>query len=368
MTETRRYPCVIMRGGTSKALFFRTEDLPADPHERDDVIFAAFGSGDPRQIDGLGGADVLTSKLAIIGPPSRADVDIDYTFGQVGIEDRVIDYSLNCGNISSAVGVYAIQEGLVEATEPITTVRVLNTNTDKVLRLYVPVANGRPRVRGDFTIAGVPGSGAEIRLDLSDTVGAMTGRLLPTGSPVDEVWVEALGRSIELSIVDVANAAVFFRASDIGLTGSEGPDKFTPGILDRYTAIQQVAAKMANMPESDSFPRPVAVAEPQSFRNYMTGELVDASEADLLGRRVILPPPKLHKAFAATGAVCTGVAARLPGTVVHAVCRPETNGVIRIGHPTGVFPVRIDVADGVIREASFSRTARRIMDGTVFVR
>jgi 2-methylaconitate cis-trans-isomerase PrpF len=367
MTEPRRYRCVIMRGGTSKGLFFRAEDLPADPKERDDVIFAAFGSGDPRQIDGLGGADVLTSKVAIIGPPSRPDVDIDYTFGQVGIGERDIDYSLNCGNISSAVGVYAIQEGLVDPVEPYTTVRVLNTNTDKVLRLYVPVAGGRPRVQGDFAIDGVPGTGAEIRLDLSDTAGAMTGKLLPTGAPVDVAWVDALGRSIELSIVDVANAAVFFRASDIGLAGNEGPDAFTPEVLARYTAIQQVAAKLAGMADSDSFPRPVAVAEPQPFRNYMTGEMVGADQADLLGRRVILPPPRLHKAFAATGAVCTGVAARLPGTVVHAVTRP-TGDVIRIGHPTGVFPVRINVTDGEIREASFSRTARRIMDGTVFIR
>lgn len=368
MTQLRRYPCVVMRGGTSRGLFFRASDLPADPRERDAVIFGAFGSPDPRQIDGLGGADVLTSKVAIIGPPSRPDADVDYTFGQVGIDERTIDYSLNCGNISAGVGVYAIQEGFVEAREPVTTVRVLNTNTGKVLRLHVPVANGAPAVHGDFAIAGVPGTGAEIRLDLSDTVGAMTGRLLPTGEPLDEVWVDALGKTIEVSIVDVANAAVFFRASDIGLTGNEEPAAFTADVLNRYTAIQQVAAKLSGMDDSDSFPRPVAVAEPRSFRDYMTGEVIAAADVDLLGRRVILPPPRLHKAFAATGAVCTGVAARLPGTVVHAVTRPPTDGIVRIGHPTGVFPVRVSVTDGQVTEASFSRTARRIMDGTVYVR
>jgi methylitaconate Delta-isomerase len=368
MTEPKQYPCVIMRGGTSKGLFFRDTDLPKEQAARDEVVFAAFGSGDPRQIDGLGGADVLTSKLAIIGTPSRPDVDVDYTFGQVGIEDKTIDYSLNCGNISSAVGVYAIEEGFVQPVEPFTMVRVLNTNTGKVLRLRVPVANGRPMVAGDYRIAGVPGTAAEIRLDLSDTAGAMTGKLLPTGAPSDEVWVDALGRSITVSIVDVANAAVFFRASDVGLTGSEGPAEFTDEILDRYTAIQAVAAQLAGMPESNSFPRPVAVAPPQSFRNYMTGETVGADEVDFLGRRVILPPPRLHKAFAATGAVCAGVAARLTGTVVHEACRPPIGDVVRIGHPTGVFPVHIDVVDGEIREASFSRTARRLMEGTVYVR
>jgi 2-methylaconitate cis-trans-isomerase PrpF len=360
-------PFVLMRGGTSKALFFLEEDLPSPGSARDEVIYDAFGSGDPRQIDGLGGADVLTSKLAIIGKSRTPGAEIEYLFGQIGIETREIDYSLNCGNISSAVGVFAIQEQLVPLVEPVTTVRVHNVNTDQILNIHVPVANGECRVHGDFAIAGVPGTGAEIMLDFSTTTGAMTGSLLPTGSPVDEVWVHGLEKHVRVSVVDVGNAAVFFLADDVGLTGTEGPDAFDERVLERFASIQRAAAQISGMSSSRSFPRPVAVAPPQPFRNYMTGELVAEVETDLLARRVMLPPPRLHKAFAATGAVCTGVAARIPGTVVNEVCRKPAAEAIRIGHPSGVFPVTVEVVDGSVRMACFSRTARRIMDGRVYV-
>lgn len=368
MEKTTRVPCTIMRGGTSKALFFRASDIPGEGPERDDVIMAAMGSGDPRQIDGLGGADVLTSKVAVVGPASRPGADIDYTFGQVGVQKRDIDWSGNCGNISSAVPVFAIQEGIVEGIEPVTEVRVHNTNTGKMLNLKVQVKDGQPLVEGDYRIAGVPGTGAEIVMDFSDTVGAMTGTLLPTGSVNDELSVPALGRSISVSIVDVANAAAFFRAEEIGLTGAEGPDAFTPEILQHFLDIQLAAAELSGISPTHGFPRPVAVAPPQTFVDFMTDEVVDESEVDLLGRRVILPPPRLHKAFAGTGAVCVGVAARLEGTVVHEVTRNRGDGVVRLGHPTGVFPITVKVEGQDVQEVSFSRTARRLMDGEVILR
>jgi 2-methylaconitate cis-trans-isomerase PrpF len=363
-----RVPCTIMRGGTSKALFFKASDVPEAGASRDEMIMAAMGSGDPRQVDGLGGADVLTSKVAVVGPPSRPDADIDYTFGQVGVQKRDIDWSGNCGNISSAVPVFAIQEQMVSAVEPLTEVRVHNTNTGKVLKLKVQVENGLPLVDGEFRVAGVPGTGAEIILDFSNTVGAMTGTLLPTGSVRDELYVPGLNRSISVSIVDVANAAVFFRAEDVGLTGSEGPEAFTTDILQSFLEIQLAAAELSGISPTHGFPRPVAVAPPQAFVDFMTGNVVAESEVDLLGRRVILPPPRLHKAFAGTGAVCVGVSARLAGTVVNEVTRDRNDGVVRLGHPTGVFPIGVRVDGQEVKEVSFSRTARRLMDGEVLVR
>ncbi|WP_319454656.1 MULTISPECIES: 2-methylaconitate cis-trans isomerase PrpF family protein [unclassified Mycobacterium] len=369
MSELLRIPSVLMRGGTSKAVFFTSDALPrGDQGERDRIILAAFGSGDPRQIDGLGGADVLTSKVAIIGPPSRPDADVDYTFGQVGIDENVIDWNGNCGNISSAVGVYAIEEGFVEAVEPVTSIRVHNTNTASLLRLMVPVADGRPRVDGDFAISGVPGTGAEIRLDFAATAGATTGKMLPTGSAADVLRVEGIGE-LDVSIVDVAKLAVFFRAESVGLTGAEGPSAFTGEVLAKFEAVQQAAADLVGVDRATGMPRPVAVAPAQEF--YRIGDAttpVSANDADFLGRWVVVPPPRVHKAFAGTGAVCTGVAACVEGSVVHQVRTATKSPIVRIGHPSGVFPVRIELVDGELREASFSRTARRLMEGNVFVR
>lgn len=371
MTDLTRYSSVLMRGGTSKGVFFKEDDLPDPGRERDRVILGAFGSGDPRQIDGLGGADILTSKVAIIGPPTRQDADVDYTFGQVGIAESVIDWNGNCGNISAAVGVYAIEEHFVAAVDPVTAVRVHNTNTGSLLRLLVPVADGQPRVDGDFAISGVPGTGAEIRLDFAATSGATTGRMLPTGSPTDTLSVIGLGE-LTVSIVDVAKLAVFFRAESVGLIGTEGPAAFTPEVLNKFEAIQQAAADLVGVDRGTGMPRPVAVAPAQRF--YPLGDEqtpVEADEIDFLGRWVVVPPPRVHKAFAGTGAVCTGVAACVPGSVVYearTAHRAAESAIVRIGHPSGVFPVRIELIDGKIREASFSRTARRLMEGSVYVR
>ena len=220
--EMERIPCVIMRGGTSKAVFLLENDLPRGSAKRDAVILSVFGSPDPRQIDGLGGADPLTSKVAIIGPSQRPDADIDYTFGQVDIHTAYVDYSSNCGNISSAVGPFAITQGLVRAAEPTTVVRIYNTNTKKVFEAEVPVVNGQPAVLGDYKIHGVPGTGARIGVNLAGTVGAKTGRLLPTGNPADWIDVPDFGR-LEVSMVDAGSPMVFVRAADLGLVGTESP-------------------------------------------------------------------------------------------------------------------------------------------------
>ncbi len=362
--------CIVMRGGTSKGIFFHEEDLPADAAERERVLLAVMGSPDPRQIDGLGGADNLTSKIVIIAKSKRPDADVDYTFGQVGIDLPYVSYSANCGNLSAAVGVFAIEEGLIDAIAPVTRIRIFNTNTQQLLVSYVPIdGQGMPAVEGDYAIAGVPGTSGEIRLDFSATKGASTGKLLPSGNVTDELYVPELGRSILVSFVDVAKATMYFHARDAGIRGTESPEEFTPEILNRFWAIRNAGAAYVGLSPESRLPHPVSVLEPTDYTNFMTKETVSKKEVSFVARRVGGPPPRLHKAFAATGAVCTAVAAVLPGTIVNQVAQQFSDGVVRIGHPTGVFPVRIAMgANGEIREASYSRTARRIMEGTAWVR
>lgn len=367
--EQLSVPCTIMRGGTSKGVIFARKDLPGDPKIQERLILALMGSPDPRQIDGLGGSDPLTSKICIVAPSDRADADVDYTFGQVGIDEPFLAMSTNCGNLSAAVGVYAIEEGYVAPQAGTTVVRIFNTNTKQIFLAHVPMRHGRPTVVGDYVISGVPGAGAEIRLDFSRTTGATTGKLLPTGNRKDKLYVKALGQSVEVSIVDVAKATLYFRAEAIGLTGTESPDEFTPKVLDRFWALRAVAAEAIGIGSNKRLPTPVSVAPPAAYPNYMTKAMIAAEEMSFATRRVLGPPPKLHKAFAATGAVCTAVAAQLEGTVVNDVYVDRGGNIVRIGHPTGIFPVyaRID-PDGTVHEASYSRTARRIMDGKAYVR
>jgi 2-methylaconitate cis-trans-isomerase PrpF len=368
MSEQISIKCVMMRGGTSKGIFFDEGSLPRDAKQRERLILSLMGSPDPRQIDGLGGADPLTSKICIIGPGADHGADVDYTFGQVSVEEPLVSFSTNCGNLSAAVGVYAIEEGYVAAREPATTVRIYNTNTRQILLAHVPVRAGQPAVSGDYAIPGVPGTGAEIRLDFSQTMGSTTGKLLPTGNKRDVLFVPQLGRSVEVSIVDVAKPTLFFRAEEVGLTGSEGPDQFTQDILDRFWALREAAAEAIGLGKTSRMPTPVAVAPPTSFTNYMTKKEIAAETMSFVARRVIGPPPRVHKAFAATGAVCTAVAAQLRGTVLNDVYNDRGGGIVRIGHPTGVFPVYAKLGpDESVQEVSYSRTARRLMEGQAYV-
>ncbi len=375
MEEMRRIPCVIARGGTSKGIYIKENHLPRDRAERDRVILAVFGGADVRQIDGLGGADPLTSKLAIIGPPSRPDADVDYTFAQVSFKAPVVDYSGNCGNISSGVGPFAIDEGLVRAVEPMTTVRIHNTNTGKMLIAEVPVAGGRAAVKGDCAIDGVPGAGAGIMLDFADTKGSATGKLLPTGRAKEMLKTPA--GEFEVSLVDCANAMVFVKAASLGMKGTEGPREIDgdKNLLDKLEAIRGAAAVamgLAASPEealakSPAFPMLAVVSPPADYRSYSTGETVKADDISFVARNMFMQV--LHKTYAGTGTVCTGVAASLPGTVVAEARagRPAWGDRVRIGHPCGVIEVEAKVDNGEVRRAAFSRTARRIMEGYVFV-
>ena len=363
-------PFTLMRGGTSKAVFLRGTDLPPPGAARDRTILALFGSPDPRQIDGLGGADILTSKLAIIDPPSRPDVDLDYTFAQVSVSEPIVDYDIICGNISAAVGAYAVDEGLVVADGPETTVRIYSTNTDRVFRAMVQVQGERAAVEGDFAIDGVPGTGAPIAVDLSGTYGSETGALLPTGSPVD-VLETAIG-PVEVSIVDLASLCLFFDAAAIGLDGTEGPDAVTADHIAAVVAIKEATSKLLGLAPDALTPIPAAVAAPQDYIGFGKGEPVAASDVDLVARVIGGRPPMLHKAYPGATAACTAVAARIPGTTVARVAEQHDEGMLRIGHTSGVMVVDVEVvADGEgwrVERASYGRTARRLAEGTAFVR
>lgn len=371
---------VLMRGGTSKGLFIMADELPSEPSQRDRVLLALYGSPDLRQIDGVGGADPLTSKVAIIGPSTHPEADVDYTFGQVSITQALVDYKGNCGNISAGVGPFVIDEGLVKAVEPVTTIRIHQTNTKSIIVTRVPVRNCRAAVDGDYHIDGAPGSGAKIELDFADTAGAVTGDLLPSGLPTDTYQVDAVGE-VELSVVDAGNPVVFLRAQRLGLKGSESPQEIedNPQLMEKLERIRGVVAQKLGLVErwqdsavqSPYVPFTALVSSPQVYDTYpfAGGRLVQEEDVDLVSR--ILFMQQVHKTYPLTGTICTGAAARIPGTVVNSVCRPlrEESDLVRIGHPAGVIEVRARVDPQVLRleQASVGRTARRIMEGVAYV-
>lgn len=382
MPQWERIPCVIMRGGTSKALFFHENDLPQDVEARDKVILRVFGSPDIRQINGLGGANSSTSKVAIIGVSNRPDADIDYSFGQVSLDLPIVGKEMNCGNISSAVGPFAIDEGLVKAVEPVTVVRIFNTNTQKIIAAHVPVENGRAVVEGDYEIQGVPGTGARIDLEFEDPGGAATGKLLPTGVPRQVVEID--GNKYNISIVDAANPIVFVRAEELGLTGTELPWEVerrpdAKRIMNLAEKIRGQAAQMIGMiddaaraaTECPTLPKIGFYTKPAAYTDG-AGRIVEPSQIDLVGR--LFSMGKVIHAYMGTGAVCTIVAANIPGTVINEIVSPnlgEKISLLRIGHPFGVMPVKAKLEDiegkTYVKSGMFSRTAKRLMEGWAYV-
>ena len=379
--EMEQIRCAIVRGGTSKGIFLRANDLPADPARRDAVILAVFGSPDIRQIDGLGGADVLTSKLAIIGPSSKAGCDVDYTFGQVSFEKAFIDYKGNCGNISSAVGGFAIDEGMVRAVEPVTTVRIHLTNSGSVLTAEVPVKDGKARVSGNFAIDGCPGTGARVTLDWSGVTGGITGKLLPTGKPKDVFHID--GREYPVSLVDAGNPLVFIHAASLGMKGTESPaeiegDAALMAVIEKIRGKAAVLCGLTDAPENAALQSPYnpffAIVSPPADYTAINGKKVRAGDADLVSRLLFML--KMHKAYPIPGTVCTGAACRIPGSVAWEALgeRGKQARTILIGHPSGVIPVEAEAREApdepggvAVTRLGVYRTARRIMDGYVYV-
>lgn len=375
----RELRCALMRGGTSKGVFLDAADLPDDDDERQRVILAVFGSPDRRQVNGLGGGDPLTSKLALIAPGGPASADVTYTFGQVELERAAVDYASPCGNIVSAVGLHAVQRGLVTPRHALTSVRIFNTNLRRVITVEVPVVDGRAAEAGDYAIPGVPGSGARILVDFSDTAGAASGALLPTGRVREEMAVRGLG-TIEVSLVDLANPHVIVRAADFGLSGAESLEAIhgRPGLVEQLEQVRGEAAFRFGLVDdpakarTDSRVTPMVViaGPPAPYRAAPDGREIAAQDMDLAARLIFLE--RVHPSYAATSIACTGVAAQLPGSIAAEVVRTVAPGApIRIGHPAGVVEAEAEVAlcNGAPRvtRAAFGRTARRIMEGVAYV-
>ncbi|WP_404287398.1 2-methylaconitate cis-trans isomerase PrpF family protein [Glutamicibacter arilaitensis] len=371
-------PSVLMRGGTSKGLFFHEKDLPQDIAQRDAFLLAAMGSPDPyrRQIDGLGGAVSTTSKIAIIGDGAAYGVDVTYEFGQVSLDQPLVDRKSNCGNISSAVGPFAVDEGLVEVTEPFTVVKFLNLNTNKVIAAHVPTKNGRFDPIGDFELPGVPGFASKIQLDFVSPGGAVTGKLLPTGSVRDELDVPGVG-TIPVSIVDATNPLVFVRWEDLGLTGLELPAQIDadPELLARIEAVRAQASVLAGITDSvkqatrdaPSVPKLSLVGAPRDY-TATNGKMIPAEATSL--RAMMMSMGRAHNSYPLTGAFATSVAANLPGTLVHDLIQKGSDEFV-IGHPAGLLTVTADVEfdghESRVNSVSGFRTARRLMKGQVFV-
>ena len=382
LREQESFRCTYMRGGTSKAVFFKKSDLPTDEKLRDEIIMAVFGT-DVRQIDGLGGADITTSKVAIIGPPTRPDADVDYNFGQVQMGQHKIVWTSNCGNISSAVAPFAIDEGMVKnITEPITEVRIHNTNTQKVLISRVHVKDGRMQYCGDFHLDGVPGTASKIELDYKLTYGATTGKLLPTGNVVDELDVPDFGK-IQVSLVDIANPVCFITAESVGLRGDESKPELA-ALKDKLELMERIRAQAAvkmgyvdraedALEKATTRPMLSIVSPARYYADYASGKPILAKDLDFLAR--VLWNQEPVDTYTGTGTICTCVAARIEGTLVNQVCgpEPEKTGLVRFGHGRGINSVAVTVsrdADGgfVVDKAVFNRTARRILDGIVYVK
>jgi 2-methylaconitate cis-trans-isomerase PrpF len=370
-------PAVFMRGGTSRAIMFHAKDLP-EQDRWDPVFLAAMGSPDPngRQLNGMGGGISSLSKVCVLSASRREDADIDYTFAQVQIREAAVDYRGNCGNMSSAVGPFAVDEALVHPNGDTAVVRIFNTNTGKIIRSTFPLQDGRAAVDGDLMIPGVAGAGAPIRLDFLEPGGATTGRLLPAGPPVERLDIPGIGK-LELSMVDAANACVFARARDLGLTGRELPEELDRNqeVLEKLQAIRRAASVAMGIARDEAAARTVhavpivGFVAPPMDAPTLAGDAVAADQIDLTARFISSGQP--HRALPLTAALCTAVAARITGTLVNEVLRPGAGDPIRIGMPSGILNVGADVVqqggEWLARSGAFYRTARRLFDGRVYV-
>jgi hypothetical protein len=375
-----KVPASFWRGGTSRAVFFKEEDLAAyDAYTRDLIILAALGSPDPygRQIDGLGGGISSLSKVGIIGRGTESDPAVRFTFGQVDVERPFVDYLGTCGNMSAAVGPFAIDEGLITATDPVTPVRVLSTNTGKHYIAYVPVHDGVAETEGDYAIDGVPGPGARIALEFLDPGGSTGGRVLPTGQATDTLVLDH-SRQVTISLVDAAIPMVFVLAAELGAVATELPQDLDGNrtLQDLLEDIRTQAAVRLGMAETaaqardkvKAVPKIAMVAPPTPYRTTRDTP-IDPEQVDLVARMISMG--KTHRTFAGTSSMCLAVAAAIPGTVVHHIARRAFPDRVRIGHPAGIMDVGAKVEpqgdDWHVESVTTQRTARRIMDGFIYV-
>ena len=379
-----KIPAVFMRGGTSNAIVFKQRDLPEDRSIWPEIFLAAHGSPDPfgRQLDGMGGGVSSLSKICVIGPPSRDDADVDYTFAQVGVRNATVGFSGNCGNMSAAMGPFSVDEGFVAVDGKSAVIRIHNTNTNKIIVSRFDMDDGLAGVDGDYVMPGVADPGNKVRLDFLEPGGAGTGRLLPSGNAVDTLEIPGLGK-VEASIVDAANPAVFVEASAVGLKGAELPADIDAmsGAMEKLEAIRRHAGVLAGMAGSvDAMAdKPAAISPgivaPAQDAPILTGEVIPAAAGDLVCR--VVSSGNVHRALPGTRAICAAVASRIDGTVVHRVTRPADDPIadIRIVQPSGVIALAAEVVESggekgggfFAKSATIYRTQRRLFEGFVCV-
>ncbi|MEX0694857.1 MAG: PrpF domain-containing protein [Rhodospirillales bacterium] len=374
MTQ-QAYPATFIRGGTSKGVFFRHDALPEDRAARDRIFIHALGSPDAygRQLNGMGGGVSSLSKAVIVGPSSVAEADVDYTFAQVVIDKSEVDYSATCGNLSSAVGPFAVDSGLIKPVQGKQTVRVFNTNTRKIYHATFAVEDGDFQPTGDFEIPGVSGTGSRIRLDYLDPGGATSGKLLPSGNALDVLDVPGVGR-VEASLVDASNAVVFVAAERFGKTATESvaeleADHKFMADLDAVRRTAAVVMGLAATPDTAKLGNPkIGIVGKAAPGMTLAGTKIMSEDCDLAAR--IISMEQVHRVLPLTGAMCLGVACRIPGSVPNALVR-EQPGDLRLANPSGVIPVDANVitgANGVAAEScTVYRTARPLMTGQVLV-
>jgi len=351
-----------MRGGTSKGVFVAEDALPLPGPTRDALLLALMGSPDPMQIDGLGGTHSSTSKVMVVAASDRPDSDIDYLFGQVAVDRPHIDWAANCGNLTTAVGPYAIDEGLVPPTEPVTTVRLFNRNTKVRVLAHVPVRDGCASTEGDCCVAGVPGTGAPIVTEYVEPAGKVLGALLPTGRPIDVVT--AMGAPpVRVSLVDVAGAVAFVRAEDLGVDPDLSPAAANAdaALLTRLEKLRGCCAELA---AANCTVRPLAFSSPAVPRLALVSP---SRTADLDVR--VLSMGRVHHACPMTVLLCTAAAALLPGSLPNLVACAPCDGTVRVGHPKGVSGADVVFdEEGTLRSVRVTRTARRLLSGQAYLR
>lgn len=346
---------MVIRGGSSKGAYFLREDLPTDPDERDDLLLRIMGTPDPRQIDGIGGAHPLTSKVAIVARTDDPRADVEYLFLQLGVDRAIVTDRQTCGNLLAGIGPFALERGLVEAEGVRSSVRIHMVNTDSYATAFFPSADGRPVYAGDTAISGVPGTAAAVRLEFSDTAGGTTGALLPSGATVNEV------AGVPCTLVDNGMPAVVMRASDLDITGYESCEELEANqkLRSRLEEIRLGAAPLMNLGDvsETTIPKLTMVAPPREGGTICTRTFI---------------PHRCHDAIGVLGAVSVATAVLFPDSPAAEVAAPHGESIV-LEHPTGTFETVVGIGserDGmpVVESAGIIRTARKLMDGIVFPR
>ncbi|MDO7621847.1 MAG: 4-oxalomesaconate tautomerase [Loktanella sp.] len=344
-------PCMWMRGGTSKGAYFLASDLPTAPAARDEVLLSILGSPDPRQIDGIGGGDPLSSKVAIVAPSKHPGIDVDYLFLQVFVDENRVSDAQNCGNILAGVGPFAIERGLVEARLDETPVRIFMQNTGQIAIAHVSTPNGHVTYSGDARIDGVPGTSAAIPITFQDTAGSSCGALFPSGQPKDTI------DGIDVTMIDNGMPCALMRATDLGLLGTETPSDLEANatLRARIEAIRLIAGTRMNLSDvaGKTVPKMTIISPP--------------TKGGAINTRTFIPH-SCHQAIGVLGAVSIATACLTKGTVADgiAVCGPSETSNLSIEHPSGEMTIIGHIKDGQVVGADVLRTARKLMDGLVF--